>query len=155
MLGETLDSINADFQKKFSVDAKDLIRNIEKLSLDELVLTKDEYLAPYLSYVKDNKHVFRAVLNNPISMRSDAALADMYKYILKPIFSRFGIPEEEQKYCLAYHIKGIMAIVFEWLKDDCVEPVNNIARIIQNCVHHGIIHHENGRIIITSGECEN
>ena len=48
--------------------------------------------------------------------------------------NRFRIPEEEHKYWLVYHINGVMAIVLEWIKWDCKEPVEDVAEIIENCV---------------------
>ena len=41
---------------------------------------------------------------------------------------------KEHKYWLVYHINGVMAIVWEWLKWDCKEPVEDVAEIIENCV---------------------
>ncbi len=137
LLGETIEHIQAEFQKSFSVDAKEFIESIDKAPLDELVLINDRYLLPYLNYVKEHKHIYKAVLNNPISMQSEAKLTALYKHILQPIFSRFEIPEKEQRFWLAYHVDGVMAIVFEWLKDDCSESVDEISRIIQNCVRLG------------------
>ena len=46
----------------------------------------------------------------------------------------YRIPEEEHKYWLVYHINGVMAIVWEWLKWDCREPIENVVNIIENCV---------------------
>jgi len=71
----------------------------------------------------------------------------LYKQILKPIFTRFEIPENEQKYWMTYHIHGVMAIVLEWLKYDCKEPVNDISIIIQNCVRPGKYQNVKGKPI--------
>jgi hypothetical protein len=67
-------------------------------------------------------------------MQADDRFSQLYRHVLKPIFSRFGIPDEEQKYWLVYHINGLMAIVTEWLKGDCSETVEDIAKIIEKCV---------------------
>ena len=67
-------------------------------------------------------------------MRSEANLAALYEHVLRYIFNRFRIPEEEHKYWLAYHINGVIAIVWEWLKWDCKESVEDVAKIIENCV---------------------
>jgi len=134
LLGETIEHIQTEFQKSFSVDTKEFIESIDKAPLDELVLINDHYLLPYLNYVKEHKHIYKAVLNNPGCMQSEASLTALYKHILQPIFSRFGIPEKEQRYWLVYHVNGVMAIVFEWLKEDCSEPVDEISRIIRRCV---------------------
>lgn len=142
LLRETIEHINDEFQKSFAVDAKQFIGAIDQAPLNELVLVNDRYLLPYLNYVKSHKLIYRAALNNPDGMQSELMLNGLYKAVLQPIFSRFGIPEAEQKYWLAYHIHGIMAIVFEWIKNDCKESADDISRVIQNCVRPGQYRHE-------------
>lgn len=139
LLNETIEYIVSDFQKSFVMDASKFKESIKEAPLDNLVLTEDEYLKPYLQYVKEHKHVFRAAVNNPGGLQAENQMSTLYKQILKPIFTRFGIPENEQKYWLAYHIHGIMAIVLEWLKNDCAEPIGEIAHVIQDCVRPGKI----------------
>ena len=104
------------------------------MPLNELILINDKFLQPYLNFVKDHKHIFRATINNPGIMCSEANLAALYERVLRYIFNRFRIPEEEHKYWLAYHINGVIAIVWEWLKWDCKESVEDVAKIIENCV---------------------
>ena len=47
---------------------------------------------------------------------------------------RFAIPEAHQPYYIAYYVEGIMAIVKEWLRKDCSDEVETVARIIEACV---------------------
>ena len=105
LLEETIEHIQAEFQKSFHIEAGDFIEEIDKMPLNELILINDKFLHPYLNFVKEHKH----------------------------IFNRFKIPEEEHKYLLVYHINGVMAIVLEWLKWDCKEPVEDVVEIIENC----------------------
>ncbi len=134
LLEETIEHIQAEFQKSFHIESEDFIEEIDKMSLNELILVNDKFLNPYLNFVKEHKNIYRATINNPKTMRSEAKLATLYEHVLKPIFNRFGIPEEEHKYWLAYHINGMMAIVLEWLKWDCKESVEDVVYIIEKCV---------------------
>ena len=38
---------------------------------------------------------------------------------------------------MAYYVEGIIAIVKEWLRQDCTDEVEMIADIIESCVGHG------------------
>ncbi len=134
LLEETIDYINSEFQSSFEVDSKSFIDSIPQLPLEELILIKREYLVPYLEYVKGHKNVYKAAVNNSVTMRSEERMLSLYMHVLKPIFIRFGIPENEQKYWMKFYINGVMAIVFEWIKNDCVEPVDVIFSIIEKCI---------------------
>lgn len=134
LLDETTSYVHNKFINSFSIDAEDFINSINDMPLKDLILINETFLRPYLDFIRSNKHVYKAAINNPSSMKSENNLSIMYKNVLKPIFTRFNIPEIEQKYWLQYHICGIMAIVQEWLKDDCQESTDDIIRIIENCV---------------------
>lgn len=134
LLEETIEHIQEEFNKSFSVSAKEFIGGIDNVPLNKLILINERFLIPYLEFVKGHKYIYKATLNNPISMQSEARLSTLYKHVIKPIFMRFGIPDEEQRYWLMYYINGVMAIVLEWLKGDCNESVEDMVRIIENCV---------------------
>ena len=40
--------------------------------------------------------------------------------------NRFGVPPKDQKYVMQFHISGLMAIIDEWLKDDCKDSIEHI-----------------------------
>ena len=67
-------------------------------------------------------------------MRTEARYEGLKQYILHPILARFAIPEACQPYYIAYYVEGIMAIVKEWLRKDCSDEVETVARIIEACV---------------------
>ena len=39
---------------------------------------------------------------------------------------------------MAFYLHGLMAVISEWLKNDCAEPVEYIAGVIQRCVKHRV-----------------
>ena len=58
LLNETIRFLLDDFMSYFNVDVKSVVDKFEENSLDELMFISDEYLHPYLSYIKENKTVF-------------------------------------------------------------------------------------------------
>ena len=134
LLNETCEYINKEFMKNFDVSPKDFIGNIPSEDPSDLILINREYLIPYLTFFKNNKKIYKAALNNASTLKAEDQLSSLYKYVLKPIFDRFSIPEGDQKYWLAYHIHGITAIVNEWVKDDCEDDITHIADVIIVCV---------------------
>ena len=46
----------------------------------------------------------------------------------RPILDRFEIPAAQHPYYIAYYLEGIAAILKEWLRRDCAEEVELIAR---------------------------
>ena len=51
-----------------------------------------------------------------------------------PILERFQVPEHQQSYMMTFYMNGLMAIVNEWLKRDCADPIEQICRIMEHCV---------------------
>lgn len=91
LLDETIEHIQEEFQNSFHIETEDFLKEIDKMPINELILINDKFLQPYLNFVKEHKNIYRATINNPETMRSEAKLAMLYRQILKPIFNRFGI----------------------------------------------------------------
>lgn len=62
---------------------------------------------------------------------------NMIRGIIDPILSRFGVPADRREYMMAYYLNGISAVVGEWLKDDCRDPVDMMISVIEQCVLAG------------------
>ncbi len=128
LLNESVEYISNDFKKYFSKN--DIISKINSLPLEELIFIKPDYIIPYLSYVKDNKKLFQTAILHSGTLQFDKAYKRMFEYIFSPILMRFDIPENERQYTMAFYINGIIALIMEWLKNDCRESVEDIADII-------------------------
>ena len=112
----------------------DFLRKIQDAPLEELYLMTPEYLLPYLRFIRDHRRIFRTSVEQASVLRMDDAYRDLNRYILTPILNRFGVPQEEQKYLLRFCIGGLMAIISEWLKDDCRDSDEKIAAMMQRCI---------------------
>ena len=102
--------------------------------LNDLVLITKDYLRPYLQFVYDNKHVYRASFRNPYGMQVHTKYRYLKDHILEPILARFEIPDIFHKYYIAYYIEGIAAIIREWLHTNCKDSIDTIATVIEECV---------------------
>lgn len=93
-----------------------------------------EYLEPYLTFIKENKHLFSSVLSNPSTFKFENIFEKLFNNIFDPILGRFSYPQSERKYVMMFYLNGITAIIAEWLKDDCKKSIDEISEIIRYCI---------------------
>lgn len=134
LLEESAQYVNDSFLSYMGKDPKQVIVSIDDADQEKLYFLTDEYLLSYLSFIKEHKRLFAAAIKNPVSLKLDKAYSMMCKHIFDPILERFGIPEENRNYMMAFYVHGLMAIVTEWLKGDCKEPIEKISSIMRSCV---------------------
>ncbi len=134
LLDESARYLLDDFLSYFTPDIKSVSLNFTKCRLDELVFIRDEYLIPYLKYVKDNKEIFTTIVNHNRTFKFDVVHRRMFDNIYNPILDRFGYPEKNRNYVMMYYLNGIIAVFLEWLKSDCDKSADEVAEIITICI---------------------
>lgn len=134
LLAESARHIVDQFRAYMPYDTVEFMEGIQNRPLSELYLITPEYLTPYLSYIREHRRVFRVSLEQASTLGMDDAYRDLNRYVLTPILNRFQVPDAERKYMMSFFINGLMAIITEWLKDDCRDSIDFIASIIQRCV---------------------
>lgn len=134
LVDEALEMINQRFRSYFPQQEEEVLGNMGSRERENLVLVTREYLLPYLRFIRDNKKVYRAAFRNPSSMQAHTRYGELKQQILGPILERFEIPAAQRPYYMAYYVEGIIAIVKEWLRQDCADEVEMIADIIESCV---------------------
>lgn len=134
LLKETTQYITDSFLSYFSVEKQSISLKFEKSDLKDLVFITPEYLSPYLTFIKENQRVFKTSIKQFGSMDFNGVYNKMFKYIFNPILERFDFPENIRPYVLKFYLTGITAIVMEWLENDCSEEIDNIIKIIIDCV---------------------
>lgn len=137
LMNETVEMVDKRFLSYFSQRGRDALSEMNGADLKELVLVSRAYLLPYLRFIRDNKHVYRAAFRNPAGMQAYARYEYLKNHILGPSLARFQISPESRPYYIAYYVEGIIAIVKEWLRRDCIDEVESISDIIENCVRPG------------------
>lgn len=96
----------------------------------ELLFIKNEYLVPYLNFVKENQKFFLAASSKPEVFESNIKYDKMYTYLFEPILERFAVAKAERKYVASFYIHGIMGIITEWTQGGCKEDILDISGII-------------------------
>jgi len=134
LLNETARFLLDGFIVCFNIDRKAITKKIRESSLEELVFISDEYLHPYLSYIKENKRVFKTVLAHSDSFGFNEIFQKLYENIFNPILERFDYPTADRKYVMMFYLNGITAIVTEWLKDGCEKTIEEVSKIIYECI---------------------
>ena len=134
LVNETLEMVNQRFRSYFPQREEEILGDMGTREREDLVLVTRDYLLPYLRFIRDNKKVYRAAFRNPDSMGAHTRYGELKQQILSPILERFEVPAAHRPYYMAYYVEGIMAIVKEWLRQDCVDEMEMIAHIIESCV---------------------
>lgn len=130
LLNESIQYIFDKFLSVYPYDSARFIHSIKNADLKELYLIAPKYLKPYLLFISDNKRLFTTALLNANSLGLEQHYNKMFTHVLSPILDRFNVPENRQKYMLAFYVRGIIAIIDEWLKGECFESIDFIIDII-------------------------
>ncbi len=134
LLSECAQYMTDRFLSYMKHDSSAFISKLQSCPLEELYLITPEYLTPYLNFVKENQRLFRTSLENASALRLDESYAGLLRNVITPILIRYGVPEENRAYLMAFHINGLIAIISEWLKDGCTNSVEHIITVIRTCI---------------------
>ncbi|MEE0409565.1 MAG: TetR/AcrR family transcriptional regulator [Clostridia bacterium] len=134
LLNESARFLLDDFVAYFNIDTKSITRKIRESTLDELNFISDEYLHPYLLYIKENRLVFSTVLLHADSFGFNEIFKILYENVFNPVLERFDYPVTDRKYAMMFYLNGITAVVTEWLKDGCEKTIDEVSRIIYKCI---------------------
>ena len=134
LLKETTEYVIDNFLSYFSLDRSDVSVQLKTCDIKELNFITPEYLAPYLTFIKDNRDVFKTSLKHFQTMDFQNVYSRLFKYVFNPVFDRFNFPERDRSYIVKFYLNGITSVTLEWLEKDCAEEINDIIRIIMNCI---------------------
>ena len=133
LLKETIENLYADFFSRYDSDLS-MDRKNNK-SNEDLYLITPKYLKPYLSFVHDNKKIFKLMYFKTDVFNGDNMYETWFNKIFKPILSKFNVKnEEEQSYIMLFHIQGLIGLIMEWVKNDCKMSIDDLINVIQKCI---------------------
>ncbi len=102
---------------------------------EELELISPKFLIPYLTFIKENRKLFKVYMNNLSNFEVEDAFDGLFKYVLKPIFYKKGIKDQAfMQYISKFFLTGITAIVNHWINNDCKDDLKYICEIIILCI---------------------
>ena len=118
----------------YKIDKERISLRFETKTREELLFITEEYLTPYLTFIKDNQRFFKVSIKQFYSMNMDEVYGRMFEHIFSPILARFAVPEAERSYVMKFYLNGIFAIIMEWLGKNCADDMKAVTRVIINCV---------------------
>ncbi len=118
----------------YGVDKKEMIGRMNEFEKPDLIFITNKYLNPYLTFIKENRRIFKLAIKQFDILNMKSVYEHMFKFIFEPILARFHIPEKEREYVIKFYLTGIFAIVSEWLDHDCADGIDVVAKIIYDCV---------------------
>ena len=118
----------------YDVDKQRISLQLESCKREELLFITDEYLTPYLTFIKDNQRLFKISIKEFHSMNMNEVYGKMFEHIFSPILARFCVPEAERPYVMKFYLTGVFAIVMEWLNKSCSDDLKTVIKIITDCV---------------------
>ena len=118
----------------YEIDEKRISLRFDDCSRDELLFITDEYLMPYLKFIRDNQRLFKVSIKQFHSMHMDEVYGKMFKHIFSPILARFCVPEDQRGYVIKFYLTGIFAVIIEWLDRNCADDMETVVKVITDCV---------------------
>ena len=118
----------------YDFDKKNVVQQLENCQKNDLVFIDRGYLVPYLTFIKENRRIFKLAIKQFQVMNMDEVYDKMFKYIFEPILIQFGIPLNERAYVIKFYLTGVFAIVMEWLDNDFKDDMDFIIKVINDCV---------------------
>lgn len=136
LLNESVEYMFSGFLEHMKAYAvgKEVVRQLQDCPQEELYLITPKYLRPYLRYIKEHKTLFRTAIENAVLLKSEDTYEKMFRHVFIPILDRYHVPEQDRHYIMEFYIHGLMAIITEWLKKDCVDSEDDVIAVICRCV---------------------
>lgn len=122
------------FLSYFSMDTERISDGFGTSELDSLFFITPEYLTPYLTFIKENRRIFKTSLKQFGNMRFDEVYDKMFTHIFHPILSRFNVPENERQYVMKFYLSGVTAVVLEWIASGCADDMSIVSDVIIKCI---------------------
>ena len=118
----------------YEIDKERISLQFESCRREDLLFITDEYLTPYLTFIKDNQRLFKVSIKQFNSMHMDEVYNKMFEHIFSPILVRYCVPEAEREYVIKFYLTGVFAIIMEWLSKNCHDEIETLIKIITDCI---------------------
>ena len=118
----------------YKMDKEQMSLKFASCKREALLFITDEYLTPYLTFIKENRRLFKVCIKQFHSMNMDEVYKRMFEHIFSPILYRFSVPEAEHSYVMKFYLTGVFAVVMEWLDKNCTDDINTVIKVIIDCV---------------------
>lgn len=135
LLKETQQSLISNFFTECTFDNPIDITEMNKLDKEDLNFVSPKYLLPYLKYIQKHKRLFKIYAENSHVFETNDIDNYMIENLFVPIYRKYGVTDKKLVfYMQKYFLKGIDAIINEWVHNDCEDDILFICEIITYCV---------------------
>ena len=119
LLKESVEYMNRHFLEHMGQDSRNFENKINDCSKDD---------------IKRKKRLFLTAIKKAKVLQLNQSYSQLFQHVLMPILDCYQVPQEERKYIMSFYIQGIIAIITQWLKDDCKEEIEFVMQVIQRCI---------------------
>ena len=134
LLKETTNYVVDKHLAYYSYNTEGITEGFRNHKKSDMIFITEEYLTPYLTFIKENQRIFKVTIKQFNTMNFSAVYAKMFTHIFDPILGRFNVPESRRSYVIKFYLTGIYAVVTEWINKDCSDDMSEIVKIIIDCV---------------------
>jgi AcrR family transcriptional regulator len=108
--------------------------NLFSTNKEDLMFIKDDYLLPYLEFIKTHKKIYKLIKNNMHLFKADLYKESSYINVIDKIFDKFEIKKEYKEYVFKFYVGGFESIISKWCENDCNLEVNELANLIKGLI---------------------
>ena len=134
LLSECVEYTNNKCFKRYSSELTDIKNILTSENLEDLIFITPEYLKPFFEFVKENKRLFKVVLSRPVLLNTEGTFGKLFSDVFSPVLDRFHFAEKDKSYIIRFYIGGLIAVVEEWVKKDCSDPIEQIIDLCMRCI---------------------
>ena len=134
LLNECVEYTNNKCFQRYSSELADIKKRLTSEYPEDLIFISPEYLRPYFEFVRENKRLFKVALSHPASLNTEGTFRQLFANVFSPILERFHFAEQDKSYIIMFYIGGLMAIVKEWIGNDCADSIEQIVGVCMNCI---------------------
>ena len=118
----------------YKIDKTRIALQFENCKREDLLFITDEYLVPYLTFIKDNQRLFKVSIKQFNSLSMDEVYGRMFEHVFNPILERFNVPQTARSYVIKFYLTGVFAIIKEWIDKKCSDDMATVVKVIIDCV---------------------
>ena len=91
------------------------------------------HLLPILEHIRDNRDFYRVYLGQSTAQhRLDWAFGQLLEWYVRPLLRGLSVEEEAIAYYFAFFRAGFLALIQQWLQNQCQEEPEVILSYVQN-----------------------
>ena len=120
--------------KRFQLTFNNKKINPQCLPKEDLFLIDDNYLIPYLNFIKENKKVYKLIHTNPYLFRKQETFEKLYNELFSKIIDKYGVEETETEYIFSFLSFGLVAVIQKWIENDCKDDIEKMAMIMKKVI---------------------